>query len=174
LQPRTSVGVDYATKAVALSKAHACLEGLYFLAGDAEWLPLRSGTFDAVINVESSHCYRSLKLFLDEVRRVLRPGGYFLYADFRDRRAIAEWCDQLERTGFALVKKSDITANVVAALNCDNARRLDFIQKKMPRFLQKPFREFAGVQGSRIYRRLLTGEATYISFVFRKYTTRAT
>ncbi|QDU31359.1 Phthiotriol/phenolphthiotriol dimycocerosates methyltransferase [Anatilimnocola aggregata] len=57
------------------------MEGLSFVVGDAENLPFEDDTFDAVVNVESSHCYRSDPAFLAQVRRVLRTGGHVLFAD---------------------------------------------------------------------------------------------
>jgi SAM-dependent methyltransferase len=48
-------------------------------------------SFDAVINVEASHCYPSLPRFLAEVARVLRPGGHFLYADVRRCHQLENW-----------------------------------------------------------------------------------
>ena len=168
LHPGMMVGLDYATKAIAFSKAHHCIKGLYFVPGDAESLPFRSNAFDAVINLESSHCYGSMGLFLAEVRRVLKPGGYFLYADFRARGEIARWCEQLRISGFSLLKQRDITANVLAALDCDEQRKLNLIRKRIPRFLEKPLREFAALQGSRVYRGFRAGDANYMSFVLKK------
>ena len=46
-------------------------------------LPFPDASFDVVINVESSHCYGHVDRFFAEVARVLRPGGWFLYTDFR-------------------------------------------------------------------------------------------
>ena len=37
--------------------------------------------FDIVTNVESSHCYENPSLFFLEIKRILKPGGIFLYAD---------------------------------------------------------------------------------------------
>ena len=51
------------------------MTGLDFVHGDAESLPFSDGSFDAVINVEASHAYPRLTRFLEEVVRVLRPGG---------------------------------------------------------------------------------------------------
>ena len=76
-------GVDFSQKAVQFCRDHHQLEGLTFVPGDAEALPFADESFDAVINVESSHCYRSMPAFLGQVQRVLRPGGYFLFADLR-------------------------------------------------------------------------------------------
>ena len=55
------------------------------MQGDAQNLPFPDESFDAVINVEASHIYPNFERFLGEVARVLRPGGHFLYADFRNR-----------------------------------------------------------------------------------------
>ena len=49
--------------------------------GDAEHLPFDDESFDVVTNLESSHTYPDLRAFLGEVRRVLRPGGWFLHTD---------------------------------------------------------------------------------------------
>ena len=53
------------------------------MQADAEKLPFDDESFDAIINVESSHCYPHIDSFLSEVRRVLAPGGCFGIVDFR-------------------------------------------------------------------------------------------
>ena len=52
-----------------------------FKVSDAHSLDYESGEFDIVLSVESSHCYHSPELFFNEVRRVLKNDGKFLYAD---------------------------------------------------------------------------------------------
>ena len=59
--------------------------------GNAESLPFADESFDAVINVEASHGYPDFPRFLAEVARVLRPGGHFLYADFRGFLEYDDW-----------------------------------------------------------------------------------
>ena len=46
---------------------------------------------DAVIDADASYTYRDFERFFGEVARVLRPGGHFLYADFRNRDGIPAW-----------------------------------------------------------------------------------
>ena len=58
---------------------------------DSEDLPFPDDSFDAVINIESSHTYPNFSRFLAEVARVLRPGGHFLYTDVRNTPDIAAW-----------------------------------------------------------------------------------
>jgi ubiquinone/menaquinone biosynthesis C-methylase UbiE len=44
------------------------------VSGDALRLPFGNGSFDVLINVESSRAYDSIERFLHEANRVLRPG----------------------------------------------------------------------------------------------------
>jgi SAM-dependent methyltransferase len=74
------VGVDVSSQAVAFCRQRHDVPGLLFEVGDAGHLAFGPASFDAVPNIESSHCYGDSAAFLAEVRRVLRPDGYFLYA----------------------------------------------------------------------------------------------
>ena len=76
-------GIDRNPHAIRLCKQRHKVPGLTFSCGNAMSLQFAKNTFDAVVNVEASHCYPDLPHFFQEVLRVLRPGGYFLYADFR-------------------------------------------------------------------------------------------
>ncbi|MCK4689582.1 MAG: class I SAM-dependent methyltransferase [Candidatus Marinimicrobia bacterium] len=168
LEPKTIVGVDFSEKAMAFCNKSYFVEGLSFVTGDAEFLPFEDNSFDVVINVESSHCYGSMDAFLKQVKRVLRQGGYFLYADFRGKHKIEILHKHLNQSGMTLIKETNITPNVIEALNLDNKRKMVFIQKLIPRLLLKSFQEFAGVKGSKIYEGFRTGRVIYLSFVLQK------
>ena len=84
--PAQVIGADFAPAAVDLCRRqHAAVANLRFEMGDAERLPFDDADFDAVVNVESSHCYGHIEALVAEAIRVLRPGGSFLFADFRSR-----------------------------------------------------------------------------------------
>lgn len=168
LQPRAMIGLDYSKNAVALCRRTYTVEGLTFLPGDAENLPFDDQSFDVVVNVESSHCYRAMERFLAEAQRVLRVGGHFLFADFRDRERIPELESQLLGAGMQLRRKRNITANVVAALDQDHARKLAQIRQGSPRLVTGLLQQFAGMKGSRIYRRFKDELVIYQSFVLQK------
>jgi SAM-dependent methyltransferase len=53
-----------------------------FIEGDACDLPLDGGTFDVVLAIECIFHFRSRKLFLQEAKRVLEPGGMLALSDF--------------------------------------------------------------------------------------------
>jgi ubiquinone/menaquinone biosynthesis C-methylase UbiE len=170
LHPAEMVGVDFSKQAVALCRRLYDQQGLRFVHGDAEDLPFDDADFNAVVNVESSHCYGSMPTFLREVARVLRPGGYLLFADFRPDADVQALHEQLLETGLRLVRREDITANVVAALEADNARKLAQVHESAPRWLLGLVSEFVGVPGSRIHGRFSSGGETYVSYVMRKAT----
>ena len=166
------IGLDLSKNAVAFSRTTHPLDGLEFKVGDAEALPFDDNSFDAIVNVESSHCYPPFPKFVSEVRRVLKPGGYFLYADFRNRHDAAAWRKTLEDSEFAVVRETDITSNVLIALDRDNDRKLALIRELIPGFLLSSFLDFAAVRGSAVYESFKSGRLVYSSFILRKPTLR--
>ena len=161
--PRSTTGVDFSAGAVALSTRHRRGPGLRFVQGDAQALPFPDATFDAVVNVESSHCYGSVPAFLAEVRRVLRPGGSFYWADLRPTRDVEALRGQFRGSGLELREERDITADVLRALRTDSDRKKDLIHRWIPRPLHPAFRPFAGIEGTRNYTGLERGDQRYLS-----------
>jgi ubiquinone/menaquinone biosynthesis C-methylase UbiE len=182
LGARTVTGVDLAAAAVARCRAAHQAPNLRFATADAEHLPYADGSFDAVVNVESSHCYPDMERFLAEVRRVLRPGGHLLLADFRhtalehgdDDGAVLPQEDlqtlrrQLGAAGFRTVEEQDITPNVLRALALDSDARRGRIEARLPRPLRGLALDFSGVEGSAFHRALDEREMTYERFVLRR------
>ena len=117
-KPASYVGLDYSPANVAFCKRRHAVPGLSFLWGDAENLPFVDASLDAVINIESAHCYPDVGRFFAEVRRVLCPGGYLLFADewWSDDLAVLQ--GHLERSGLELVRTEDITDEIIRALRC--------------------------------------------------------
>lgn len=167
LRPRRVVGVDLSPRAVAFCRTRHAVPGLSFETGNAERLGFSPASFDAVLNVESSHCYGDLGAFFGEVRRVLRPGGHFLYADFRLRADLDAWRAQLRDSGLELMDERDLTSGVVAALDADDAWKRGLIQARIDRPLLSTFGQFAGLRGSVVYDELRAGAVVYRAFVLR-------
>jgi SAM-dependent methyltransferase len=168
LKPRLMVGVDLNLRAIECSQRRFRVPNLRFRRGDAENLPLADASFDAVINVESSHCYGSMSKFLAEVRRVLRPGGRLLLADFRPRDEAARLSRQFEEAGFLVEREERLTANVFRALELDNERKLALIRRRVPELLQAVFRQFAATSGTPTWEKFRQAQWEYLSFVLRR------
>jgi len=169
LHPRALRGIDRNPRAIEFAQTHHAVEGLSFAPGDALALAFPNDSFDAVINVEASHCYPDLPRFLGEVERVLRPGGHFLYADFRAKSPGYDMLKkQVEASGLQIVAHEDISLNVVRGMELNNDKYLDLIHRHAPRVLWGVCRRFAGVKGSGMYRELQSGETVYFRYVLRK------
>jgi SAM-dependent methyltransferase len=163
LQPRSMTGMDFSQEAVDLCNRHRRAPGLAFVCGDAQSMPFPASSFDAVVNIESSHCYESMDTFLSEVCRVLRPGGRFFFADLRSMDGINTLREQFNACYLTVEKETDITTNVLTALQLDNARKLELIHALIPRVFHRPFRVFAGIAGTRNYAGLESGKLGYLS-----------
>jgi len=167
-EPRSYTALDLNPVAIGFCREHHKREGLSFQQGDAEHLPFADNTFDAVINVEASHCYPDFRRFLTEVARVLKPGGHFLYADFRFADGFAQWEQALATCPMKIEKMRTINAEVLRGMDRNSARSLELIDRHLPKFLHGLGRDFAGVRGSRIYNALVSGELTYRSYCLVK------
>ena len=167
-KPKALIGMDFSERAIQFCKRTHNVDGLSFTKGDAESLPFDTQSFDAVINVESSHCYGSMEAFLANAKRVLRHNGYLLYADFRGKNDVALLHSLMEHSGMKILKREDITQSVLRSLDLDDQRKTLLIRALFRDWLLKPFQEFAGVKGSKIYSSFQSGAMIYLHYVLQK------
>jgi ubiquinone/menaquinone biosynthesis C-methylase UbiE len=167
LDAENVTGLDLAACNIAFCRSTHGHNGLEFVRGDALNLPFEAETFDAVVNVESSHCYPSIPRFLGEVTRVLRSGGHFLFADLRPPEAMETLIRDLRQCGMQILAQENISPQVIRALDADNDRKTAMIDASVPRLLRPAFREFSAVKGSGNYTRFANGELVYYRFVMR-------
>lgn len=168
LRPASYTGLDLNPSGIAFCQQRHPVNGLRFVQGDAQQLPCPAQSLDAVINVEASHCYPDFPGFLAEVARVLKPGGHFLYADFRFRDQWAEWEQAIADAPLEIVQTRDIRAEVLRGMERNAARSEKLICQRLPKFLHSLGRDFAGLPGARVYEALKSGELSYRSWCCRK------
>jgi ubiquinone/menaquinone biosynthesis C-methylase UbiE len=169
LEPASYVGLDLNPTGIRFcQERHRTVEGLSFRQGDAQALPFLDASLDAVINVEASHCYPDFPQFLAEVTRVLRPGGHFLYTDFRFSDAIADWDSAMAACPLKVLQHREITPEVMRGMDTNGERSRKLIQQRLPGFLQPLGGDFAGLPGSFIYQAMQRGEVSYRSWCFEK------
>lgn len=165
--PASVVGLDYSPETVRRAQAlNADTPALSFETGDAEKLPFPDGSFDVVVNIESSHCYADVPAFAREVSRVLKVGGVFTFADMRAKSMAADLDRKLAAPGLERIAERDLTKGVVAALDMADARKRERIGRAplVSRFMS----EFAGARGSTLYRELSRGGVVYVARRYRK------
>lgn len=168
MQPTCYKALDLNPTGIRFCQQRHRVPGLQFVQGDAQKLPFPDQALDAVVNVEASHCYPDFPGFLAEVARVLRPGGHFLYADFRFRADMAEWESAIAKAPLGIVQTRNIRDEVLRGMDFNAARSEALICQRLPRFLHSLGRDFAGLPGSSVYEALKSGALSYRSWCFQK------
>jgi SAM-dependent methyltransferase len=167
LHPASYTGLDYNPDGVAFAQKRHNLPGLDFVQGNAESLPFPDQSFDAVVNVEAAHSYPHFDRFLPEVVRVLRPGGHFLYADFRGFLEYDAWDAALAGMPMRMVAKREINTEVLRGRDKNSEVFLDLVPN-VPAFLRWFGRVFSGAPGTVAYRDLQRGRMSYRMYHFIK------
>lgn len=166
-EPAHVVGIDYSATTVRRARSlNTDAPGLTFEIGDAEKLPLPDASCDLLLNIESSHCYGDVPAFAREVARVLKPGGWFSFADMRGKAALDDLRQQLNVPGLELRSERNLSTGVVAALDAAEARKRARLGEV--RFGRAFIAEFSGSQGSTLYRELTEGGVVYLALRYQK------
>ncbi|MCP4347293.1 MAG: class I SAM-dependent methyltransferase [Desulfobacterales bacterium] len=162
---RKVTGVDLSPNAILFCrKVHTCPE-TYFMEGDAENLSFEDQSFNIVTNIESSHTYGDITAFYNEVYRVLKPGGYFLYTDLISCEDIEKYLNILQGLGFAVERKQDITSNVL--LSCDdiaNTHSRAYSENNDSELIEN----FLAMPDSPVYNEMKNGNSEYLLFKLHK------
>ena len=168
LMPNSITGIDISSNAINLCNDSYNIENLNFVIGDSENIPFKDNYFDAVINIESSHCYPSLSNFINEVSRVLKPGGHFLYCDLIIAKNLEIQLKELSNNSLKLINHTDITQNIIKASELMTNDRLSIIGSIKSPFLKRVLGSFASVKGSKIYNSFVNRHYLYISALSQK------
>lgn len=159
LKPKEVAGLDFSQNAIQFCRKRSQEMGLKvnWVRGDAMHLPFGDGTFDIVLNVESSHIYADQAQFLREAARLLAPGGHLIIADYRllGAEGIGLLDRDLAGAGLKVANRRVISERVLEACSLDAQRRKDLIGKGAPGFLKNYLYEFAMVPESSEYRNFL-------------------
>lgn len=161
-QPASYVGVDLNASGIEFCRRRHHVPGLSFVTGDAEALPFHAESFDAVVNVESSHCYPHFDRFLAEVARMLRPGGVFLYADVRRVAECEAWDAAMAAApGLQVASRRDISAETLRGMELNTPRMWQVADRLAPPLLRRFARRGVPAKGSAIWDAVANGDVVY-------------
>ncbi len=169
-QPKSVTGLDIAERSVRKCRDRYGHLGIDFEIGDAQEMPFSSASFDIVVNIESSLNYSDMRKFLAEVDRVLRPGGNFLFADYRRQAKMPRLWAMLTGMGFEVVSLEDVTRGILRGIEYEEQRKAELISRKVPRLLRSATIHFAGLgKGERNEREQFeAGKKSYVAAVLQK------
>ena len=167
-KPEIYIGMDISESSIKFCNEHYNVDNLSFIHGVAESIPYEDNSFDLIVNVESARVYSDIRAFFNEVYRVLRPGGKLLLADMIYPHELENFNKRIDNAGFKRNSEKNISSNVVAGLDKDSERREYLIDKKIPKFLRKSFKTFAGTVGTSRYNNFANGTFQYWSYVLEK------
>ena len=167
-KPKTYTAIDQNLGAIEYNrKTHSAL-GIEFFTGDAQALDFSDEKFDAVINVEASHCYPHQDKFFQSVYRVLRKGGHLLYADFRMSAEAPKLDNDIVKAGFHITSKMDITEHVLSSLKRTSERYRQLVHTFAPKILHPVMETFAAVDGSGMFNSFVNHKRIYYSYCLVK------
>ena len=135
-KPESYVGLDRIGAGIEFCRRRHQVPALTFIQGDAEDIPFPAASFDAVINIESSHFYPHFTRFLSEVERVLRPGGAFLYTDIRQWFQCDQWAADLNTAGMRMVSGREINTEVLRGMELNKPQWNAVWDRLAPGFLR--------------------------------------
>ncbi len=167
-KPKTYTAIDQNPKAIERNRRTHSALGIDFRVGDAQALDFPADQFDAVLNVEASHCYPRQSDFLQSVYRVLRKGGHLLYADFRPPTTAPQLDHDIADAGFQVKSKTDITENVLRALKITSERHRELVHSFTPKIIHPFMETFAAIEGSGVYNSFVNRERIYFSYCLVK------
>lgn len=162
-RPKKYLATDLSKSSVAFCKRKFNIDNLVFEEADAMNLPYPDNSFDVIINIESSHCYKNMKKFLSEVHRVLKPGGHFCFCDIRTQKKEKKTRKYFQRY-FTINRWNDISKHTIGALLQSEIIVRQGINKITPgwKTIFRPLlNNWAGVPDTPVFNALKNGDLVY-------------
>lgn len=100
-------------------------QSISFMQASAMQLPFVDNSFDTITNVESANYYIKYGDFVNEIARVLKPNGFFLYADTFSGDRLDQVIYSFVSAGLEVLSVIDITPNVRTSCSIEKYRLFD-------------------------------------------------
>lgn len=124
-KPQLVVGIDLCIENLSFCNKKK-LPNTTFYVADAERIPFASESFDIAVNIESSIHYPSIMEFFNNIYRILKKGGYFLYTDILSIQKFELLRKGFIELGFEIIRDQNITSNTLLSIESTKARNLNY------------------------------------------------
>lgn len=169
-KPEKYIAIDLSKSSINFCQRQLNQDNLVFEEADAQKLPYPDCSFDVVINVESSHCYKKMGKFLSEVQRVLKPGGHFCFCDIRTQKKEKKTRELFQRY-FTIDRWDDISEHTVGALQQSEIivrQGINNITPGWKNIFRPLLNNWAGVPDTAVFNALKNSDLVYIWVQSRK------
>lgn len=162
------VGLDLSSEHLVLTRKRLAPRPFTsVIMADAGRLPLATGVADVLYSIEAAQHFEEPGRFYQEAARLVRPGGWCLLAGLWHSTQLPD--AQLEATGFRILDRRDITANVVASLASTSDERQALIDSlDLPARFRPQLLNWAGVRGLPAYENLESRTTRYVQYRLRR------
>lgn len=164
------IGLDASEVAIYYCKwKHRQIKNALFKVNQ-EGIPFADEAFDIILSVETG--VPRINEQLREVYRCLKPSGKFIvYETYNASKGTAP-DHQFSHNGFAIVKKINVTSNIVDSLLQDNARKLAYLSKLwfLPKKIRKSLGGYANIVGSDRFENYYSNKRNGFIYVLQKFT----
>jgi len=174
LNPEKAIGVDISSTQTNFCRKSFCEDPkMKFYTADtldkvSNIGELADRQIDLIISLQSSKYVGNFKNFVEDVDRILKPGGIFAFAD---SKLTGDW-EQLEKdlssTSLRILKKENITNNVIQALKLDERGKWQTINNFIGSILRRTFKRIGIIKDSVIQESLSNGSNTAMAYLLHK------
>ncbi|MBI3511498.1 MAG: class I SAM-dependent methyltransferase [Bacteroidetes bacterium] len=158
-------GMDKSRNNIHLAKRLEC-DHVNFFTGDANDFSFEN-KFDLVVNLESSHAYKSRKKFFLDVAPIMSENSYLAFGDVMRKEKRKDIEQGLSEAGLELISSREITAGVARCISEKSASRFPFATK-YPRLVPFGLHNFFVTKHSHIFRNLQDGKVVYMLYSLKK------
>ncbi|PPD39842.1 MAG: hypothetical protein CTY16_18355 [Methylobacter sp.] len=161
-------GLDASEAAIFYCKRkHRKLKNAVFKV-NRQGMPFANDTFDVILSVETG-----VPRFNDQLREIyrsLKPSGSFIFYETYDMENNPATDAQLSRNGFIIIKKINVTPNIVESLIHDNERKLKLLRKLwfLPKRVMAYLNNYSCMVGSKRFERYYSNRRNGFIYVLGK------
>jgi len=129
---------------------------------------LKDERIDVAISVQSSMHVTDFAKFIHEVDSVVRPGGFFAFADMRLAADWAQLEKQLQSSSMKIMKKENISNNVMLALKLDEVNKFKVLSRKFGSLARRLVKRIGIIKDSALAQSLAGGNNVAMAYILHK------
>jgi len=113
----------------------------------------------------------NIQQLIKEVEAIVRPGGFFAFSDMRRKEDWALLERQLQSSSMKIMKKENISNNVMMALKLDEVNKWKVISRKFGSIARRIVRRFGMIKDNALAESLSNESNVAMAYILHKVPT---